>query len=156
MTKEVIQRMLDAFGKLFLLSQRFEYIANKDLDKDDLTTKQFLLIAAIEKGFDHPPSLSEAADILSTSRQNVKQLVNILEKKGFIKVVSSEEDKRKSLLTLTKKNREYWDSRADAQLKTIAKLFRTLAPTEISEFYSIVDKLLDDSSKIYEDLRDSL
>ncbi|MBY8998651.1 MAG: hypothetical protein KGD60_13055, partial [Candidatus Thorarchaeota archaeon] len=69
MSEETVQRMADAFAMVFLLSQRFEYITNKVLEPDGLTTKQFLTIAVIERGFDPPPSISQVGDYLSTSHQ---------------------------------------------------------------------------------------
>jgi len=47
LSKDSVQRMMDAFAMVFLLSQRFEYIANRSLKRDGLTTKQFLAIAPV-------------------------------------------------------------------------------------------------------------
>lgn len=147
--------MADAFAMVFLLSQRFEYITNKVLEPDGLTTKQFLTIAVIERGFDPPPSISQVGDYLSTSHQNVKQIAEQLQRKGFIKIEKDPNDGRRLLLKVTKKNREYWDSKAPEHVVEVKKLFDSLTQEEIDMFYTLVAKLIEGTSKVYRDARDS-
>jgi len=145
--------MMDAFAMVFLLSHRFEYIANKTLRRDELTTKQFLTIAAIEKGYDHPPSVSEVGEFLNTSHQNVKQLAEQLEKKGFIKIEKDPSDKRRLLLTVTDKNKRYWESKAEEHIAEVKRLFDALTQREIDTFYNLISKLLENTSNAYADAR---
>jgi DNA-binding MarR family transcriptional regulator len=147
--------MADAFAMVFLLSQRFEYITNKVLEPDGLTTKQFLTIAIIERGFDAPPSISQVGDYLSTSHQNVKQIAEQLQRKGFIKIEKDPNDRRRLLLKVTKKNREYWDSKAPEHVVEVKKLFDSLTQEEIDMFYTLITKLIDGTSKVYSDARSS-
>ncbi|MHA1424262.1 MAG: MarR family winged helix-turn-helix transcriptional regulator [Candidatus Thorarchaeota archaeon] len=153
MSKDSVQRMMDAFAMVFLLSQRFEYIANRSLKRDGLTTKQFLAIAAIEKGFDSPPSISEVGEFLSTSHQNVKQIADQLERKGFIKIEKDSDDRRRLLLKVTKKNKEYWESKAEEHIAEVRRLFDSLTQREIDVFYNIVAKLLNETSEVYRNIR---
>ena len=146
--------MADSFGYLFLLSRRFEYITDQILAKDDLTTKQLLALIAIEGGGETLPSISQVARILSTSHQNVKKIALQLEKKGFVKIVKDEEDKRRSLLQTTQKNREYWDSRASEHLRAIQNLFTSLNQDELLTFHRILKKLLEGVEILHEEARD--
>ena len=57
------------------------------------------------------------------------------------------------MLTVTKKNREYWDSRAEDHIKAVTALFSDLSPDEIARFHSILGKLLKNSEQVYEDVR---
>jgi DNA-binding MarR family transcriptional regulator len=139
--------MADTFAMVFLLSQRFEYIANKSLSKDGLTTKQFLTIATIEKGFYSPPSVSQVGDILSTSHQNVKQIAEQLQRKGFIQIEKDPNDRRRLLLKVTKKNREYWDIKAEEHIAVIRGLFESLTQKEIDMFYALISKLVKSTFK---------
>lgn len=84
MNEKTKRKIFDIFGKIFLLCHRMEYIADKELKKDNLTARQWLLIATIEKLFEYPPAINEVADKLSTSHQNVKQIANQLEKKDSL------------------------------------------------------------------------
>lgn len=137
------REMADSFGYIFLLSRRFEYITDQILAKDELTTKQLLTLIAIEGGFETLPSISQVAEILSTTHQNVKKLALQLEKKGFVEIVKDERDRRRSLLKTTQKNREYWDSRASEHLRSIQGLFASLNQDEIRTFNRLLKKLLE-------------
>ena len=55
---EINQKLFDLFGSIFLLSQKLQYITDYELGKYDLTTKQFLVLAAVDTAFDHPPTLN--------------------------------------------------------------------------------------------------
>jgi DNA-binding MarR family transcriptional regulator len=155
MSEESVQRMMDAFAMVFLLSQRFEYIANKTLKRDGLTTKQFLTVAAIEKGFDSPPSVSQVGDFLSTSHQNVKQIAEQLQRKGFIKMTRDPDDRRRLLLTVTEKNKKYWSSKAEVQISEVRGLFDSLTQQEVDIFYSLISKLIEGTSDVYKEARES-
>ncbi len=149
MQEETRRKMLDAFALLFLLSHRFEYVADNELQKDELTTKQFLAIVAIEKGFVHPPSIGEVASVLSTTHQNVKQIALQLEKKGFVIIERDQQDKRKLVLKVTEKNKQYWNSTAQRHEATIRSLFSPLTEEEIHSFYELVTKLLVNLDNVY-------
>lgn len=137
--------MTESFGLLFLLSRRFEYITDQVLKKDNLTTKQLLVLIAIQGGFQSSPSISEVADLLSTSHQNVKQIAQQLEKKDFVGMVRDEKDRRRWILRLTKKNQEYWDSRFQEHVMAMKSLFKSLNSKEIQALHSIFVKLAEDS-----------
>ena len=153
MKKETKKKVFDLYGSIFLLSQRLKYLTDKELKKDQLTTKQFLTIAAIEKLFDYPPSINEVAEVLSTSHQNIKQIANQLEKKGFILIERDEKDRRRLRLKVTEKNRRYWDFRAEESEKFVLSLFSSLDEDEIHRFHSLVTKLLADTDAIYKNAR---
>jgi DNA-binding MarR family transcriptional regulator len=139
--KEVIDDIDDVFTKIFLLSLKMENIGNKALKKDQLTIKQFLLIASIES-FEHPPSIKEVADMVSTSHQNVKEIADRLEKRGFIKIEKDEKDKRILRLKTTEKNAQYWASRLDEHEDVIFALFNPFSDEEIRTFKVLINKFL--------------
>ena len=108
------------------------------------------MIATIEKLFEYPPAINEVADKLSTAHQNIKQIANQLEKKGFIIIERDENDKRILRLKVTEKNRRYWDSRAEEHEKFILSLFNSLEEEEIHRFHTLVNKLSEDIDEFYE------
>ena len=138
-----MQNMVESFGFIFLLSRRFEYVTDQTLAKDGLTTKQLLTLIAIERGFETIPSISQVAEVLSSTHQNVKKIALQLEKKKFIEIVRDEKDKRRLLLKTTQKNQEYWNSRAPEHLSEIQNLFSPLTSEEIHNFNKILRKLLE-------------
>ena len=150
-----VRDMLDSFGYIFLLSQRFEYITDRILAEDDLTTKQLLALITVEEGFQEPPSISQVAEILSTTHQNVKKLALQLEKKGFIEIFKDEHDRRRSLLKATKKSSDYWTSRAAEHLQAIRNLFTSLSSQELETFTLLLRKLLEGVDVLHRETRES-
>jgi len=153
MSESTKSKVFDTFAKIFLLNNKLQYIIDKELMKDQLTTKQFLLIATIEKAFDRPPSLKEIAYALGTSHQNIKQIANQLQKKGFIAMEKDPYDRRVTRLKVTEKNRSYWDSRAGEHEKVVLKLFSFLNEKEIDFLNSTVNKMLSGLEGIYRQYR---
>jgi len=131
----------EIFGKIFFLSNRLEYLGDNDLRKDGLTTKQWQLIAVTGKYFTHPPSVSEVAEVLSTTHQNVKQIALKLQEKGFISIEKDEKDKRVLRLRLTEKNTKYWESKSTEDVAFISSLFYGLTDQEIHNLYGLLNKV---------------
>jgi DNA-binding MarR family transcriptional regulator len=150
---EINRKVFDVFGSIFLLSQKLQYITDYELSTHDLTTKQFLVLAAVDTAFENPPTLNEVAMVLSTSRQNVKQLGNQLEKKGFMELVSDQSDKRKVLLRTTEKNRIFWDNHAKENMDFFRRLFGDLTNDEIEQLYLLLNKLMANFDKFYYEIR---
>ena len=153
MSESTKMKVFDTFAKIFLLNNKLQYIIDKELQKDLLTTKQFLLIAAIEKGFDNPPSVKEVAYALGTSHQNIKQIANQLQRKGFIAMEKDPDDRRVTRLKVTEKNRRYWDSKAGEHEEVVFGLFSFLNEEEISIFHSTINKMLSSLDEIYTQYR---
>lgn len=150
---EINQKVFDIFGSIFLLSQKLQYITDYELGKNDLTTKQFLVLAAVDTGFDHPPTLNDVAMVLSTSHQNVKQLAKQLEKKGFMELEKDPSDRRKLLLMTTDKNRAFWDTHAKENMDFFKKLFGALSKEEVEQLYTLFSKLMASFDKFYYEIR---
>jgi len=141
MEKTIRPEAFEIFGKIFFLSNRLEYLGDNELRKDGLTTKQWQLIAVTGKYFTYPPSISEVAEVLSTTHQNIKQIALKLQEKGFILIEKDEKDRRVLRLRLTEKNRRYWESNSDEDAVFISSLFEGLTDKEVQELYRIINKL---------------
>jgi DNA-binding MarR family transcriptional regulator len=147
------QRLFDIFGSIFLLSQKLQYITDDALSKHNLTTKQFLVLGAVDTVFDDPPSLNDVATVLATSHQNVKQLAKQLEKKGFMEFQRDPHDRRKLLLATTQQNHDFWDSHTEENTQFFRELFSTLTLDEVKELQQLHNKLMTGFDKIYNELR---
>lgn len=142
--EEVRNEIDDLFTKIFLLSRRLEHISNRALKKDQLTIKQFLLIAAIES-FDEPPSISQLSHKITTSHQNVKEIADRLQARGFVNIVKDEKDKRVLRLSNTKMNWEYWESRLVEHERLIFGLFDPFSDEEVHQFDQLVNRFLENT-----------
>jgi len=63
------------------------------------------------------------AERVGSSRQNVKKMSNILEKKGFLRIVNDKEDGRIQRLELTKYCIDYFEQRQEGEQKYMENLF---------------------------------
>ena len=136
------QLVYSLYRMVFNLSQRFQYLTDDILRKDNLTAKQFHLSAIIDQSFTEPPSVNEVANIMDTSHQNVKAIANQLQRKGFLQIEKDPDDRRRQLLKLTEKSRQYWDSQAKAGEDFMLSLFDALSDEEIVALSTMYTKLI--------------
>ena len=151
---EITEPRIDSFPLLLFLCHRLEYIADSELQKDDLTTKQYLTVVVIENLYDHPPSISELAESLSSTHQNIKQIALQLQKKGFIKIERDPKDKRTWRLNVTEKNKAYWNSRAKEHEAIVRSFFASLTDTEIQAFSAFLLRLIMGTNETYRKFRE--
>lgn len=130
------------FGNLFLLANRLQVVSDQYLNNDNITTKQWLLLAAIGQFKDTSPTLSEVSEMIGCSRQNIKQLALKLEKNGFIKITKDEKDTRANKLILTEKCNLYWKSREDTDYKFIEDILCCLTSEETNILSDCITKIL--------------
>jgi len=138
---------------LFLIEQRWTYTINKEFQKDNITTKQWLMLIVLGNAFEHAPSMQEVADAMSITHQNVKQLAVRLEAEGFIKIERDEKNKRILRLKVTEKSEEYWNEKAKDHTKSIKSYFKDLDDNEIVSLFHIMGKLEKLSGEMYQETK---
>ncbi len=80
-----------------------------------------MLLAVLNKAYpDHAPSLTDAAEVYGSSRQNVKQIALGLEARGFLHLVPDPGDGRTTLIERTGKERMF--DEPDGQARAAAPL----------------------------------
>lgn len=149
---ETIDKKKFIFGSLFLLSNRLQVIGDKYLEKEGITTKQWLLIVMIAQFVDSIPTLSEVAQLMGSSRQNVKQLALRLQEKGFVSIKKDERDSRVLRLKLTEKSTVFWEERREKDEQFIIDIFNGLSEEEIHIMCNGFNKLfgnIESIEKIY-------
>jgi MarR family transcriptional regulator, transcriptional regulator for hemolysin len=145
---DILQKQKYIFGSIFLLANKLQVIGDQYMGVDGMTTKQWFLTAMISQFVDKPPTLSEVADLMGSSRQNVKQLALKLEEKGFLKIEKDEQDARALRLKLTDKSKEFWDRRAEKDSEYISNLFEGFGQEEIDVISIGIKKLFEKIDKI--------
>ena len=87
------------FGLLFALQNRLQAVG--DTFYEEITCKQFFLMACMNLFQGELPTVQDLAEVMGSSHQNVKQILNKLEQKGYLKLEPDEEDRRKLRISLT-------------------------------------------------------
>ncbi len=75
---------------------------------EEMSWKQCFVTICIRL-FKEPPSLKELSEVMNSSHQNVRKMVERLEKNGFVKVEADKKDKRKQRLVLTERAEVFTD-----------------------------------------------
>lgn len=145
---DILEKQTYIFGNMFLLANKLQVIGDHHMDRDGMTTKQWFLTAMISQFGENPPTLKELADLMGSSRQNVKQLALKLEEKEFLKIEQDKQDARALRLKLTKKSLEFWESREDKDKQFIKDLFEDFSQAEINIMFQGFSKLSETIKKM--------
>jgi DNA-binding MarR family transcriptional regulator len=128
------------FRLVLLLAQQLRYLMDRELQADGLTTQQAMLISVIEL-LGGAPRLTEAAEALATSHQNVKQLALALERKGFVELSVDETDRRARCISVTARSRNYWKRRNPRDHARVVEMMTTLSKAELRQLVQLLEKL---------------
>lgn len=109
------------YAGIFALSNKLQLLGDKF--DSNISIKQWLLIAIITSFKDDAPTISMTAERIGSSRQNVKKMAEILERKGFLTIIKDKEDGRIQRLMLTKYCIDYFKQRHEREEKYIDTLF---------------------------------
>lgn len=109
------------YGGIFALSNKLQLLGDKF--DTNISTKQWFLIAVIASFNDEAPTISMTAEKVGSSRQNVKKMAVILEKKGLLKIVKDKYDSRIQRLELTMYCTDYFRQRYEKEEIYICNLF---------------------------------
>lgn len=109
------------YGGIFALSNNLQLLGDKF--DSNISTKQWFLIAVITSFKNDAPTISMTAERIGSSRQNVKKMAAILEKKGFLIIIKDKEDGRILRLKLTKYCIDYFKQRHEREEKYMENLF---------------------------------
>lgn len=134
----------EVFGDLFVLEKTFERLMDRVLQSDNLTSRQWFVLAVVARSSEAAPSLKDVARTLNTSHQNVKAIALNLEKRGFLRLERDHKDARVTRLILTDLHEEFWAEREQTAQQFIARLFRCLDVAEMDELGGLIRKLIDD------------
>lgn len=134
------------YSRIFLFSNKLQIIGDKfDLN---ITTKQWFLIAIIESFNDKVPTISMIAERLGSSRQNVKKMALILEKKGFVEIIKDENDGRIQRVKVTEYCINYFKERKVKEELYIDDLFQGFNEDMIKNFYKSMSLLEENISRM--------
>lgn len=144
----LIKKKADVFGQIFFAANLLQTISDRTFKSEGLTTKQWMLLAAVERAFDKPPGIKELASIMGSSHQNVKQIALKLRTAGYVDLVQDEKDKRVLRVHLTDKVKEVFSKRHDKDARFISEMFDAFTEDEIDHFYDYMNRVIDKVQKM--------
>lgn len=140
--EEVLNIMPPQFallGLLFAFMNRLQ--AAGDSFYEEITVKQFFLLACMNLFTDEAPTANQMAETMGCSRQNVKEILNALTKKGIVVLRQDEKDKRKQRIFLTEKQKQLAAKYQQKEMEFMQLLYKGVSDEEIRSVYTIISKM---------------
>lgn len=135
-----------SFATIMLLANRFQTRLDKYMG--DLTLKQWLLLCMTAQFDKEEVSVNELAGFVGYTRQNIKKMLDLLAKKGYVEVEKSDKDKRAYCLKLTEKTYSYFKEFEDMGDRLLAELFQEIPEQELEVTAKTLMQLLDNIEKL--------
>lgn len=134
----------ELFGRLFVLSQHLNRQADAALQTLGITSKQWLLLAVLVRAFPgDAPTLTQAAHVYGTSRQNVKQVARQLAAHGFVELRSDPRDRRTTRIALAPRAAELDEPDAvTEQSAFLTQTFAGLTDDELGTLNGLIGRCL--------------
>ena len=146
---EIVQMMdhkYALFGLFFAFHNRLQAVG--DSFYEEITCKQFFLLACMNLYPEEAPTANELAKTMGCSRQNVKEILNSLEKKQFVRLENDENDKRKKRVYLTEQAKIMGAKYQQKEIEFLKHLYEGVSDEEVDSAYSIISKIEDNLKRM--------
>lgn len=138
------------FGFFFAFGNRLQAVA--DNVYEGITCKQFFLMVCMSLFESEPPTANDLAKVMGCTRQNVKEILVSLEKKGFVSLLPHTSDKRKRVVVLTEKAMAISEQHRARDEEFMAKLYSGVTDEEVKNAYMFLTKLEDNLKNLTEEI----
>ncbi|MCQ2595912.1 MAG: MarR family transcriptional regulator [Treponemataceae bacterium] len=136
---EMMPPKMGLFGLLFAFMNRLQ--AAGESFYEEITVTQFFFLACLNLYQNQPPTANQMAETMGCSRQNVKQILNSLQKKGLIQLVPDETDRRKQLICQTEKTQQMSKKYSQREIEFMKHLYRGISDEEAVSVFNIISKM---------------
>lgn len=131
-----LSRMQAIFSSIFVLQNRMQTAGEKL--QTEISMKQWLLLS-MTQCCPKPRTLTNVGNIMGCSRQNVKKLVLVLEKKGFVRLITGSNNS--VCIELTELVNKYAEEIGERNAKALSLLFADFTEEEIEQLFIFYTKL---------------
>ncbi|MGZ9583170.1 MarR family winged helix-turn-helix transcriptional regulator [Paenibacillus marinisediminis] len=140
---------MDIHNELFLMQQTYATLfslANKIQIKGDaylksLTSRQYMVMLAIAHLPEDETTLNNIGRKLGTTKQSVKQIITILEKKGYILITPSQKDKRAVNVSITESGKQLMLESTENGIYLLTDLFAEFSSEELEQMWYLLKKM---------------
>lgn len=143
---QTMDRKYALFGLFFAFHNRLQAVG--DSFYEEITCKQFFLMACMNLYQNEAPTANELAKTMGCSRQNVKEILNSLEKKQLVRLESDSKDKRKRRVYLTEQACLMSDKYREKETNFMKYLYEGISEKEVDAVYKTISKIEDNLKKM--------
>nr|WP_319488551.1 MarR family transcriptional regulator [uncultured Caproiciproducens sp.] len=131
--------MQQIYATIFALANKIQVKGDQSLQI--LTSRQMMTMAAIIHLPGGKATYNNIAKKLGTTRQSVKQLIALMEKKGFVVTIPSEQDKRASNVQITELGQKAILICEGRSLGLITDIFSQFTTQDMEILWELLKKL---------------
>lgn len=137
------------FANIFITQNRLQTIF--DSNDSEITLKQFLLLVILKQST-KSMTFTQIGEVLGCSRQNIKKLALLLEKKGFVEIVRNPNDTRAFTVVPTNKLPKYFERVSEHHEHILNTLFEEYTDEEVFQFLKMITNLYSGIEKVEEEI----
>lgn len=126
------------FSSLFIVGNKLQTIFDNHIPQ--ISLKQFMLLSIVRQSRE-PLTFTQLGNILGCSRQNIKKLAEILEKKGFVIMRKSPHDTRAMCICPTDKVNDFFENDFSKYQEELQYLFEVYTDEEIKTLFILLSKM---------------
>lgn len=126
------------FSSLFIATNKLQTLFDNHIPQ--ISLKQFMLLSIVRQSKE-PLTFTQLGNILGCSRQNIKKLAEILEKKGFISIQQSPFDTRAMCICPTEKVEDFFENDFSEYQEELKYLFEVYTDQEVETLFILMSKL---------------
>lgn len=129
-------------GSLFVIANRLQTLLDREFRSSGLTVKQWFLSIIIGGVFEEPPTLGDAAAVMGSTHQNVKQVALKLKEKGYVEFIDDPNDGRALRLRLTEKSDEFWAGMQQRSKSFMEELYKGFGRDGLICLRGLLDRMM--------------
>ena len=124
---------------LFSVTNKLQMKGDKHLQ--DITIRQMLAIPALVHAPDGNATINHIARSMGTTKQSAKQIVNAMERKGYLAVAPSEQDRRAVNVTVTSEGKKAFNTCSERTDEFLAGIFSDFTTEDLETLFTLLQKL---------------
>jgi len=124
------------FGMLIKSANKLQVIGDRLFE--EITMKQWFVLAMLEVFREEDPTLNELATMVGSSHQNVKQLILKLQEKGYVDFYEDPKDKRKRRIKATGKWKEVEVKYTEKEETHMKAIFQGVDPRALNDAVQVM------------------
>lgn len=126
------------FSTLFIAGNKLQTLFDNHIP--EVSLKQFMLLSIVRQSKE-PLTFTRLGELLGCSRQNIKKLADVLEKKEFLTICRSPHDARAMCVCFTKRAEDYFQNVFSRYQEELAYLFEVYTAEEIETLFLLLSKM---------------
>ncbi|MFL0197875.1 MarR family winged helix-turn-helix transcriptional regulator [Clostridium sp. WILCCON 0269] len=131
--------MEQTYATLFSLANKLQVRGDKYLGS--LTSRQYMTMVAISHLSEGKTTLNNIAKKLGTTKQNVKQIVTVMQSKGYVDIMPSPEDRRAVNVIITEAGKQVLYQVSEKGIFFMAELFKEFSTGDLETIWGMLKKL---------------